>query len=344
MEGNSHIHADAIKGGDIRGGDTYRDGSGDVAVTGSLPRRSSRVNFGIPPTRFGEWSTPPPHPRSQVAMPPSLLPSTIMAADGRQLTRTSCAASGEDDAASLSSHTSQASIRFAARSSRLEENQKEIQRLQNESQQLETSMKQRMIRMQNQMLLLNQENRILEQQQQLEDENHAALPFGADSANPVNMDVQMRTYLSAIIPDKRVHRFLPTPRRPTVPPPPQPTPASSAKRVGEMNGWQHGQREFAASTTSTNPPVAVKGEQRHPVPKREEKESYKPRFHGSTSRLGTPQLLGHGVKEASPQPVPTPRTEVVPAVSSEEALANALLKVLSAQSKTTEKFVARRSL
>ncbi|CAL8117361.1 unnamed protein product [Orchesella dallaii] len=146
------------------------------------------------------------------------------------------------------------------------------------------------------------------------------------------------------IPEERVHRFLPTPRRPTIPPSPSPTPASSTEREGETDGWRHNQGVFAACAVPTNAPGTVKGEWRHPVPKTEEKESYKPRFHGSTSRLGTPQILGHGGKEAIHQHVPTRSMEVVPAVSCEEALANALLKVLSAQSKTTEKFVARQSL
>ncbi|CAL8129255.1 unnamed protein product [Orchesella dallaii] len=440
MEDSSHPEA----GGDIRGGATHHDGSGDVADAESMPRRSSRANFGIPPTRYAEWSTPLPHPRSQDAMPPPLLLGTVIAADGRHLTRTSIAASGEDDATSVSSRMSQSSIRSSARSSKLEENQVKFQRLDAETQQFEASMKQRIVRMQNQIFLLNQENSILEQQQQLEDEDDAALPFGADSAKPVNKDVQIRTCLSGILPKERVQRLLLAPRRPTVPPPPPPTPASSTERKGEIEGWSHGQRVFAASKAPTNPSVTVEGERRHPVPNKEEKESalpfgtdsarpvdkdgqmrthlsriipdkrvhlflptprrptipppppptpafsisrkdgmegwilrqqdfaavkpptnphvtvkgdwrhpvpmreakksYKPRFHGSTLRLGAPQLLGHGGKEASPQPVPTPSTGVVPAVPSEEALANALLKVLSARSKTTEKFVARQSL
>ncbi|CAL8146874.1 unnamed protein product [Orchesella dallaii] len=107
---------------------------------------------------------------------------------------------------------------------------------------------------------------------------------------------------------------------------------------------RHGQRVFAAGKPPTNPPVTVKGEWRHPVLKRRETQSYNPRFFGSSSRLGAPQLLGHGGKNANSQPVQPSSKKVVPAVSGEEALANALLKVLSAQSKTTEKFVVRQSL
>ncbi|CAL8117499.1 unnamed protein product [Orchesella dallaii] len=262
-----------------RGGDTHHDGSGDVACALSMPHRSSRANFGTLPNRCGEWSTPPRHPRSQHAMPPPLLRSTVIAAYGRQLTRTSFATSGEDDASSLSSCTSQASFRPAARSSRLEQNQEEIQRLQLESQQLEASMKQRIIRVQNKMPLLNQENSILEKQQQLGYEVEAALPFGTDSGKPVNKDVQMRTYLLAILPDKRFQRFLQTPRRPTVPPPH--TSTFSAIRKEEIDSWLRRQQVFGARRPITD-------------------------------------LLGHGGKDVSTQPVPPSSNAVLPEVSGEK--------------------------
>ncbi|CAL8117477.1 unnamed protein product [Orchesella dallaii] len=113
----------------------------------------------------GACLTVPAGPTSESRQPDMERESTVMAADGRKLTRRSFAACGEDDATSVSSRTPQSNIRSAARSSRLEENKVEIQRLQLESQQLEASMKQRIIRMQTQVLLLNQENGILDKQQ-----------------------------------------------------------------------------------------------------------------------------------------------------------------------------------
>ncbi|CAL8077408.1 unnamed protein product [Orchesella dallaii] len=206
MEASSHRDGDASQGGY-----TYHEASGEAAFARSMPRRSCRTNFG-----YGEWSTTPPHPRNQFTMPPAFQRSTVIAADVRKLTRTTFAATREDDATFVSSRVSQASIRIATRSIRKEDNQEEIQRLQLESQQLEASMRKRIIRMQNQMLLLNKkeynlENSISEKQQKLEDEEEATQPFGTDSARRVDKYLQMRTYLPAILPDKRVQRFLPTP-------------------------------------------------------------------------------------------------------------------------------------
>ncbi|CAL8129434.1 unnamed protein product [Orchesella dallaii] len=200
----------------------------------TIPRRSSQENLGIPPIRYGEWE---PQPRSEAVIPPPIFQSTTTALDGTALTRTTVAPPRDDDTMSVSSHSSRVSIRSETRSLRMEDNKAEIARLEEESQQLESAMKQRIIRMQNQMHLLKLENSVLEQQQQLEEENDVL--FDDEREERVNEEEKVNQCISSVVPDSGHVRYIPTPRRPSIPPPPPPVFGFHRKLDEKKNIWPH---------------------------------------------------------------------------------------------------------